>query len=236
MDAIQALKSAIEKNKVEVHIPIDIGGEVVEFMLDELDAYEIQEQQELKYQQALARATENGLNGSLLPDKEWFDYFESQDDLSRKRMIIDAKPKERKVATTEMETIAENAKWVDVFYAQDKEMQIELLSYAKPKDRAHFFAQKTAGVRVLLDVITGTLKLATGEKAFNTADDERLFKRWLSTDAATMKSLSDAYVELSKKVKEARDTAKKSSSRANGESVTPPPDDTQDIEALSVNS
>jgi hypothetical protein len=196
MDAIQALKSAIEKNKVEVHIPIDIGGEVVEFMLDELDAYEIQEQQEIKRQQALARAAENGLTGAPLSESEWMDYVNGHEGDTRERVLAEG----------------------------------------KPRDRAEFFARKTAGVRVLLDVITGTLKVATGEKAFKTADDERLFKRWLSTDAAAMKALSDAYVELSKKVKETRDSAKKSSSRANGESVTPPPDDTQDIEAHSVSN
>jgi hypothetical protein len=186
-ELMSVLRSAVQKDKVEVRILIDFGSEKIEFMLDELDAYDISEQQVVKTQNALALADKNGLTGSPLSDKEWEAY------------ILEQKP------------------------AEQKKMR-----EGKKPDRAEFFARKTVGIRVLLEVIAHTLKLSNGEKAFKTPDEERLFMRWLSTNGHAMKAVSDGYVELSKKVEEVRKLAKKSSSLVNGNSATPLPDATRD--------
>ncbi|NLH78632.1 MAG: hypothetical protein GX465_16510, partial [Acidobacteria bacterium] len=166
----EIIKNAVNKNKIEILIPLDIDGQTVEFMLDELDAYDIQEANELKTQQAMAKAVANNLVSAPLPDGEWESFLKEQDEATRARYLREG----------------------------------------RPKDRAEFFVLKTSGIRMLFDVITDALKLPTGEKVFTSDEDKRVFVRWLSTNRDAMNKLFGAYAELTRKVKETRDEAKKS--------------------------
>lgn len=190
------IKSAVNKNKIEIKIPLLIDGQTVEFMLDELDAYDIQEANELKTQQAMAKAVANNLVGVPLPDGEWESFLKSQDEASRERYLREG----------------------------------------RPKDRAEFFVMKTSGVRMLFDVITDALKLPTGEKVFTNDADKRVFVRWLSTNREAIDKLFAAYGELTRRVKETRDEAKKSSRLESGESEIASPDATQATPGRSAKS
>ena len=192
----EIIKNAVNKNKIEILIPLDIDGQTVEFMLDELDAYDIQEANELKTQQAMAKAVANNLVSAPLPDGEWESFLKEQDEATRARYLREG----------------------------------------RPKDRAEFFVLKTSGIRMLFDVITDALKLPTGEKVFTSDEDKRVFVRWLSTNRDAMNKLFGAYAELTRKVKETRDEAKKSSRLESGESEIASPDATQDTPGLSAQS
>jgi len=192
----EIIKNAVNKNKIEILIPLDIDGQTVEFMLDELDAYDIQEANELKTQQAMAKAVANNLVGAPLPDGEWESFLKEQDEATRARYLREG----------------------------------------RPKDRAEFFVLKTSGIRMLFDVITDALKLPTGEKVFTSDEDKRVFVRWLSTNRDAINKLFGAYAELTRKVKETRDEAKKSSRLESGESEIVSPDATQDMPGRSAKS
>ena len=192
----EIIKNAVNKNKIEILIPLDIDGQTVEFMLDELDAYDIQEANELKTQQAMAKAVANNLVGAPLPDGEWESFLKEQDEATRARYLREG----------------------------------------RPKDRAEFFVLKTSGIRMLFDVITDALKLPTGEKVFTSDEDKRVFVRWLSTNRDAINKLFGAYAELTRKVKETRDEAKKSSRLESGESEIASPDATQDMPGRSAKS